>query len=206
MKQHNNIEQKSEEWLHLRKGKITGTTLKAIMGTPKARQEAIYEVIAQRLTVGVETEYESDIDRGNRLEPEAIAMFELYSGKKVSQIGFRESDDSEFIANSPDGGVEETQNTEDVEVKCPAGKNYVKAWLTNKVPEEYHWQVVQYFIVNEKLETLHFVLYNPTIAMHPLHVIEVKREDIKDSIEDAKIEQVAFLNEVDDILKIIIKL
>ena len=48
-----NVEQNTNEWLHLRKGKITGTVLKSIMGTPKARQDAIYEVIAQRLTVGV---------------------------------------------------------------------------------------------------------------------------------------------------------
>lgn len=206
MKTHNNIIQKSEEWHHVRKGKITGTTLKSIMGTPRAKQEALYETIAERLTVGVEAEmadYESDIDRGNRLEPEAIAAFEFQTGKKVEVVGFCESDDEEFIANSPDGLI---GDTEAIEVKCPAGKNYVKAWLTNEIHDDYHWQTVQYFVVNEKLETLYFVVYNPNIALYPMHTIEVKREDIKDDIEKAVVAQKEFLESIDEKLKTIIKL
>ena len=48
------FEQGTSEWLHWRKGKITGTVLKSIMGTPRAKQDAIYEMIAQRLVEGVD--------------------------------------------------------------------------------------------------------------------------------------------------------
>lgn len=202
MKKHK-VEQKTDEWFHLRKGKITGTTLKSIMGTPKARQEAIYEKIAERLTVGVESEgeYENAMDRGNRLEPDAISSFELETGKSVERIGFAEDDTNPFIANSPDGLIGEN---EAIEAKCMGGKNHVKMWLTNEVPSDYQWQVVQYFVVNPKLRKLYFVGYNPDIPIHPLHIIEVNREEIALDVENAKKSQEAFLQEVDSILSTLI--
>ena len=204
MKKHN-IEQKSDEWFHLRKGKITGTTLKSIMGTPKARQDAIYEIIAERLTVGIESETseENAMDRGSRLEPDAIAMFELETGKQVERIGLCEEDDNSQIANSPDGLI---GDDEAIEAKCMGGKNHVKMWLTNEIPDEYFWQSIQYFIVNKKLKKLYFIGYNPNIPVHPLHIIELERENIKKDIENAKKSQKEFLEEVEKILKTIIKL
>lgn len=204
MKKHN-IEQRTDEWHHLRKGKITGTTLKAIMGTPKARQDALYEIIAERLTVGVESEgsFENPMDRGTRLEPDALAMFELETGKTVERCGFAEDDTNPMIANSPDGLI---GDDEAVEAKCMGGKNHVKMWLTNRIPDEYDWQVVQYFVVNEKLRKLYFVGYNPDIPVHPLHVIEVFRDQVEEDITAAKEEQCKFLKEVDKILETIIKL
>lgn len=202
MKKHQ-VSQKSNEWQHLRKGKITGTVLKSIMGTPKARQDAIYEIIAERLTVGVEEEYENPMDRGNRLEPDAIAMFELETGLQVERIGFCEEDGNSQICNSPDGLIGET---EAVEVKCMGGKNHIKMWLTNEIPDEYKWQTIQYFVVNEKLEKLYFVGYNPDIPIHPLHIIETTRIDNTENIGQAKKSQEDFIKEVNEKLSTIIKL
>lgn len=201
MKKHQ-IEQRTDEWLHIRKGKITGTALKSIMGTPRARQEAIYEIIAERLTIGIDDE-ENAMERGNRLEPDAIAMFELETGKQVERIGFCEDDNNAMICNSPDGLIDET---EAIEVKCMGGKNHIKMWLTDEIPDEYKWQIIQYFVVNEKLKKLYFVGYNPNIPVHQLHIIETTREENKTDIENAKKSQEAFLQEIDNILKNIIKL
>lgn len=204
MKKHQ-VNQKSDEWFHLRKGKITGTDLKAIMGTPKARQEAKYDIIAQRLTVGVDndTSYENAMERGNRLEPEAIAMFEFETGKRVERIGLCEDDNNPMVANSPDGLI---GKNEAIEVKCMGGKNHIKMCITNEVPDEYKWQVVQYFIVNEDLEKLYFVGYNPDIPSRSLKIIEVAREDIQEKIQEAKFAQNKFLDEVDEVLSTLIKL
>ena len=202
MKKHD-IDQKSEAWHFLRKGKITGTTLKSIMGTPKIRQDALYGIIAERLTVGADNDEENAMDRGNRLEPDAIAMFELETGKQVERIGLVEDDDNPMMANSPDGLI---GGDEALEVKCLGGKNHVKMWLTNKVPDEYEWQVVQYFVVNKELKKLYFVGYNPDIPAHPLHIIEVSGEDIEKEIRDAREEQGKFLKEVDTALSTIVKL
>ncbi len=202
MKKHN-IEQQTEEWHHLRKGKVTGTTLKSIMGTPKAREDALYEIIAERLTVGVDMDYENPMDRGNRLEPEAIKVFEFETEKTVERTGFCEDDMNEMISNSPDGLIGED---EALEVKCMGGKNHVKMWLKDEVPDEYKWQVVQYFIVNEKLQKLYFVGYNPDIPVHPMHIIEVNRDSVASEMEKARKSQEEFLEEVNTILDKIIEL
>jgi putative phage-type endonuclease len=206
MKKHNNIIQGTEEWHHIRKGKMTGTTLKAIMGTPKARQDAMYELIAERLTIGVETDYENPMDRGTRLEPEARAAFEFETGKTVEQTGFAESDENSLIGYSPDGLIANTDDTEDLEIKSMGGKNHVKMWLTNKVPDEYYWQVVQAFVVNKNLKKRYFVGYNPDIPLHPLHIIEVTREAVTEDIKKAEEEQERFLSEVESELSKIITL
>lgn len=205
MKKHNDIDQGTDAWHHIRKGKITGTTLKSIMGTPRARQEAIYEIIGERLTLGVDGDYENPMDRGIRLEPDAIAAFEFETGLCVERTGFCEDEDNEFIANSPDGLIGEDTA---VEIKCMGGKNHVKMWLTNQVPDDYEWQVVQYFVVNPTLQKLYFVGYNPDIPVHPLHIIEVYRHqlDVTEKLVRAREAQEKFLGEVDEILKNIIKL
>lgn len=199
------MQQGSGEWHQIRKGKVTGTTLKAVMGTPKAREDAFYEIIAERLTLGVETDgdYENAMDRGLRLEPDAIGAFELETGKKVTRIGFAQDDTNPQIANSPDGVI---SDEEAVEVKCLGGKNHVKAWLKNEVPDEYKWQVIQYFVVNPRLQRLHFVCYNPDIPVHPVHIIEVGRDENAEGIEKARAAQDKFLAEVEEALSKIIKL
>jgi hypothetical protein len=173
------------------------------MGTPKARQEAIYEIIAERLTLGVDLEYENPMERGTRLEPEAISAFEFETGKSVERTGFCESDDNSSIAYSPDGII---SDKEDVEVKCMGGKNHVKMWLTNEVPDEYYWQLVQAFVVNPKLQKRYFVGYNPDLPAHPLHIIKVKRSDVLGAIVLAEQKQNEFLNQVESELSKIITL
>ncbi len=203
MKIYNEINQQTPEWHYLRKGKVTGTTLKAIIGTPKARQDAFYEVVGERLTIGDMDSDERPMDRGNRLEDQARAMFEFKTGKSVKTAGFCESDEHPHMGFSPDGLIGD-DNTEQVEIKCPETKNYVKGWFTNTVPEEYYAQVIQSFIVNEKLETLWFVLYHPEIEVYPMHIIKVTRQDVQSDIANYKVKELMFLQEVEDKLKEII--
>lgn len=198
-------EQRSPQWEQLRKTHLTGTVLKGIMGTPKARQESIYEMIANRLTIGVDSdeEYENPMERGTRLEPDALATFEFQTGKSVEKVGFCENDENPAIAQSPDGYIKDTNDTEAIEVKSMGGKNHIKLWLTNEVPDEYEWQVIQYFVVNDNLKKLYFVGYNPQIPVHPLHIIEVERDEVK--IELAREKQKVFLQEVDALMSTLIK-
>lgn len=205
MKRYDDIEQGTPQWHFLRKGKITGTVLKGIMGTSKARQDAIYEMIAERLTVGVDgdTDPENPMARGTRLEPDAVTMFEFETGLKVERTGFCESDENSAICQSPDGLIGDDAA---LEIKCPGGKNYVKMWLTNKVPDDYFYQVLQYFIVNLQLKKLYFVGYHPDIPIHSMHIIVVHRDDLAKYIDDALKAEKAFLFEVEAVLSTIIKL
>lgn len=196
------IPQQSPAWLQLKKGKISGTQLKGLMGTPKARQEALYDIIGERLKVGIDDEYEHPIDRGNRLEPFAVAAYEMEMGTAVDRTGFCQKDGEDHVGNSPDGLIGETGA---LEIKCPEHKNHIKYWLTNEIPDDYIWQVVQYFVVNEKLEWCDFVSYNPDIPVHPLHIIRVTREELADKIAEAESKEKVFLDEVNSILSGIIE-
>ena len=199
------VEQRSPEWYQLRKGKITGTGLSKIMGTPSAKKEYFYEIIAERLMVGNPDaeEYENPMDRGLRLEDDGITEFEFATGKRVEKMGICESSENSQIINSPDGLIGED---EAIEIKCMGGKNHIKFWFENEVPKDYVSQVIQYFVVNKNLKTLWFVGYNPDIPTHPLHILEVKRSEKEEEIKKALKAQEEFIEEVNQKLKEIIKL
>ena len=205
MKIYKDIQQGSLDWFQLKLGKITGTVLSDLMGTPRARQEAMYEIIAERLTPKVQMEYENPMARGVRLEGDAIIAFEIKTGKIVSTAGFCESDKLPWIGYSPDGLIYDKKGnvTEDVEVKCPMGKNYMKIVMTDEVPKEYHWQIVQGFVTNPKLKKRWFVAYNPDVISYPIHIIECKRKDYKEDIMEAEVAEKNFIEEIEENLKTI---
>ena len=201
MKIYNDIEQKTPEWFALRNGKVTGTLLKKIVGTARTQETAYYELLAERLSV-VEHDEESALNRGIRLEDEAREYFANEYKVKVDTMAFVESDTNKFMGISPDGFIKKGKKyTQAVEIKCLSSANHVKAWLEHKIPEEYYPQVVQYFIVNKDLQSLFFVLYDPRIEIHPMHVITVERSDIKDDIEGYEKEELAMIKRVNDKVK-----
>ena len=166
-----------EDWLEARTGKITGSTLKDIVvkrgTTPKI---GFYQLIADRLAIPRQ-EGENVLERGNLLEPEAIEKFTEVTGLKVNtDLVIWERDDNSNIAISPDGYIGET---EAVEVKCLASARHIEALLTQKTPSEYEFQILQYFIVNEKLQKLYFCFYDPSLTVKQLHYIIIERDDEK---------------------------
>jgi len=72
-----NIEQGTAEWLAARAGVITGTRLKDVMakkGT-KARDELIYELIAEKIAPIPEKYKSSAMERGNIVEDVAKEQY-----------------------------------------------------------------------------------------------------------------------------------
>ena len=185
-----------QDWLTARLGKITGSRLKDIVvkrGTGK--KVGFYELIAER--IGIKGDGENPMDRGHRLEEEAIERFEAVTGKKVDHsLMIWSRDDNENIAISPDGAIGET---EAVEVKCLSSARHIEAVLNNEVPNEYHYQVVQYFAVNEDLQILYFVLYDPRLKVKDFHVIEIKRMSVATDVEEMLTYQRDTLREVEEI-------
>lgn len=185
-----------KEWLEARRCKITGTRLKDIVvkrGT--GRKIGFYELIAERL--GIPGDGEDPIERGHRLQEEAIERFEEMTGKKVDQtLVVWTRDDNENIAVSPDGVIGE-HATEAVEIKCLSSARHLQAVIENCIPDEFRFQVIQYFIVNEKLETLYFCLYDPRLQVKDFHVIEVTREQMAVEIAEMIDYQTTTLAEVD---------
>ena len=162
-----------EEWLNYRKGKITGTRLKDIVIKRGTKQKAgFFEIIAER--VALPPTEENRMDRGHRLEDEATKRFEKETGKKVdSSLIMWQREDYSDIAISPDGMI---GKTEALEIKCLNSAKHIEAWYYKKIPSDYDEQVIQYFVVNDSLKTLYFVLYDPRMPKDYLQ-FQVNRKD-----------------------------
>ena len=161
-----------EAWLEARRGKITGTRLKDIInkrgGKPKI---GFYEIIAER--IAIPHNGESYMDRGKRIEDEAVEKFSAKTGKKVNnELVIWHREDNENIAISPDGSI---GKTEAVEVKCLSSARHIEALITKQIPDEFEYQVLQYFIVNDKLKRLYFIFYDPSMPKD-LFWIEVNND------------------------------
>ncbi len=188
------------EWLTARMGKITGTRLKDLVvkrGTGK--KIGFYELIAER--IGLPADGENPMDRGHRLEDEAVERYEEMTGKKVDKamvIWSRE--DNPDIAVSPDGMIEGTEEAEALEIKCLSSARHIEAYLTKQIPDEYHYQKLQYFIVNDKLQKLTFAFYDPRLKVADFFLIEVNRADVLKEIEELMIVERETLKEIDSIV------
>lgn len=170
-----------EAWLKFREGKITGSKLGNIIvkrGTGK--KIGFYELLAERLAIEEDGD-ETPMDRGTRLEGQALEVFAKLTKKKVkNDLVIWVSDADASIAYSPDGLI---SDREVAEVKCLSSARHLQAYCEQKIPDDYEEQYVQAFIVNEKLQTLYFVFYDPRVECKPIHWIEVKRKDIEDKIK-----------------------
>lgn len=167
-----------EEWLDARKGKITGTRAGNLVSKRDGKPlKAYYETIAERVALPMNDE--NAMDRGKRLEVEAIERFEQETGKKVNKsLVLITRDDESDIAYSPDGFI---GKTEDVEVKCLNSAAHIEALLTGKVPSEYEAQFLQGFVVNDKLKKRYAIFYDPRMPKDFFY-FTIERKDVKEEV------------------------
>ena len=167
------VDQNSEEWFDLRKGKITGSKLKDVI-TKRAgygKKMGFYQLIADKLALPADSE--DPMERGSRLEDEAAEEFEKRNNVKTEAVGIWVSDVDENIMISPDRVV---SDTEAVEIKCLNSAAHIKAIIENTIPKEYEDQAMQYFVVNDMLQKLHFVFYDPRVVAKPYVQVTIDRE------------------------------
>lgn len=192
-----------DKWLDARMGRITGSKLGSLIGKRDGKpKKGYYELIAEK--VALPPTGENVMDRGNRLESEAVARFAEETGKEVdTSLVIWSRDDSEDIAISPDGFVTtEVEGhsivTEAVECKCLNSASHIEAYLTQQIPSEYEHQVLQYFVVNEDLEKLYFVFYDPRMPKDFFYVERTRVELLEDIAYYLELEQ-RVLAEIADI-------
>lgn len=168
-----------DDWLEARMGRITGTRLKDLFSKGSKPKLGYYELIAERIAIPASDE--NVMDRGKRLEDEALERFAKATGKKVkNDLVIWSRDEDSRIAISPDGSV---GLTEAIECKCLSSARHIEAFITKEIPDEYEKQVIQYFIVNEKLRKLYFLFYDPRMPID-LFWLEVVRKDVKEKVEE----------------------
>lgn len=157
--------------------------------------DSIYKLIAQRIAKPINpNDYADRLEgatysamlRGQILEEEARDLISEKLGKRIIPGRVWQSDVNEYMICSPDGEFED--ETEAVEIKCLDSWKVVKAYYEKHPPSEYKPQILQYFVVNDKLKKLYFCIYsdvfsNPDLG---LQIFELNREDYHDEIEIVK--------------------
>lgn len=189
-----------EEWFEDREPRITSTKLKDIVvvrGT--AKKPGFYQLVAARLATDEDGD-EDPMERGHRLEKEAIEILSKETGKQFihSENELWLCDENEYIACSPDGYTKDF--TIAAEVKALKAALHIQAWDTKKVPNEYRLQSIQPFIVNEKLRKLYFTFIDPRVSAKPFFYLEVNRKDVEKDIAKYKEYQLKTLAEVDQLV------
>ena len=167
-----------EDWLEARLGTIGGTRAgNLILKSGKGYKQGFWEMLAER--VGIPHDGENYMDRGKRLEVEALELFVEKTGKKVNtELVIFCRDDDPRINYSPDGYM---GKTEDTEVKCLSSARHLEAWYTKEIPSDYYDQMLQGFVVNDKLKKRYMVFYNPQMPVE-IFWLEIHRKDHKQEI------------------------
>jgi hypothetical protein len=148
--------QQTEDWFKIKYGKVGGTASKV------KDETLIYQLLAEH-TEPFEMDYDSyisdEMQRGNDLEPLARKALNDYLGIELLPCGIWLSESNDLLCCSPDGCTSDL--TVACEIKCPSAKVHLKSVVENEVPLDHTEQILHYFTVNEKLQTLHFLSYRP---------------------------------------------
>jgi predicted phage-related endonuclease len=189
-----------QEWLTDRLGRVTGSRLKDLIAKKGGgRKIGFYELIAERL--GIPPEEENALERGHRLEPEALDRFEAATGKKlIRDLAIWTRDDNENIAISPDAWIGKKKIIEAVEVKALSSARHIEALLTQEVPSEYWYQVLQYFVCCDELKTLYLVFYDTRLKCKDFFFLTIRREDVQAEVEATLAYEHEMLSEIDAIV------
>lgn len=170
-----------------------------------------YEIVADRVARPVTpNDYEDRLNgepfsmmaRGHILEPEAIAAFEEKTGKQVdkeSVVWVSDYDENAYV--SPDGAItgKDGKVREACEVKCLSSAEVIKCFDENHYPKEYEPQVLKYFMVNEDLETLHFIIFTDLIPGLELQIFDINRNDVEERLAEARAFEKVSLKRIDEL-------
>jgi len=190
MKIHN-IDQGTDEWLELRKGKFTASEFKNILGkdTLVGYKDAVYKNAYERLTGKSPEVFVSDwMKRGTELEGVARSFYEFENHIEVDEVGFVEM--SEWIGCSPDGLIGDSGM---LEIKCPKFTTHIGYLLAQKLPSTYKPQVQGQLWVCER-EWCDFMSYSEDLKPFILRVERdekyIKELEIKINIAIEKVKQI----------------
>lgn len=196
VKIHEQLEQGSDEWFEVRRGKLTASHANTIKANGKGLDTYCMDKAVEVFSEERE-EHISNVHtrRGNELEPVAKAHYEVRKGVEVKEIGFAEYND--YVGVSPDGLVGDDGL---IEIKCPAGKGFMYALLGSKIDSKYYDQMQMQMLVLDR-EWCDFVQFNPNFPtpmlirrVYPDTEVQAKllkgfasgEEKIKNLVEAAK--------------------
>ncbi len=169
------VEQGTSAWLELRAGIPTSSEFSKIL-TPTGKKSASatpyrHKLIAERLMGHPVVEYVSiDMDRGARMESEAVDFYEFRHDVDTKRVGFI-TNDAQTIGASPDRLVGDDGL---LEIKCPAEHTHVGYLLHKPVDRKYYPQIMGQLWVTGR-SWVDILSYHP--EMPPAMVRVLRDED-----------------------------
>ena len=153
-----NVEQGTDEWFVIRKGKMTASHAQAIGNNGKGLETYITELMAEYYSSGEKEQYSNKhTDRGNELEPIARDIYELETGQTIEKVGFVEY--NEFVGCSPDGFI-----SEDGEWECKSidDVKYFKHLMNgeSEIDSAHLWQIQMCLLITGRKYWI-LTIYNP---------------------------------------------
>lgn len=168
------IEQRTEEWLEERRGKITGSQVYLLVNTKKPNdpfsktaRDYMNQLIAERLGDPIVEFNTPELEYGREQEEYARRAYENTTASIVFESGFITHPDYSFLGGSPDGLIKQNNDivqpfSKGIEIKCPArGKNHIRH-MRGELPKEYEYQI-QFYMLLTGLEQWDFVSFYPNI-------------------------------------------
>lgn len=169
MKIYDKMQQHSEEWYNIRKGKITGSVLTKLISPKtlkisdsKTAEAVLNKIIASKYIIrDSEASMETyAMARGIECEPRARQLYSETTLSEVDEVGFIESDCKRY-GMSPDGLV---GNDGFIEIKTVNQNKHINAKITNGefllIDECYKLQILIGFVLNDNFKYCDFISYN----------------------------------------------
>lgn len=150
------VQQKTEGWHGLRKGRVTGSRIGSILGLNphQTREDVMREMVRDSLQLEREFKGNEATQHGEAKEPFARVWYEKNNNVRVDEVGFIRHPDYEWIGVSPDGLVGFDGS---IEIKCPF---YTRTPYSVFDPKKKHY-LAQCHLVMEvaRVQWLDFVCY-----------------------------------------------
>lgn len=189
------MEQRTTEWLEIRKGRFTSSEIYKLIGTGKkpgtfgykltdwsdTAQAYILSKAAQHFTTDEQQISSIEMRWGVEHEPQARATYEGVFGVDVEEVGFILWPGNTAAGCSPDGLI--TSDNRGLEIKCPFNTvNHAEGLMLRTNADlhaykpAYYWQVMSSLMFTG-FDKWDFVSYHPFfIPQHRIACIEIVPE------------------------------
>ena len=197
MTEYKEIEQGTDAWLQIRKGKVTASRVADVMaktktGVSASRGNYLIELALQRVTGVIEASYTNDaMQWGKDNEQTARTAFEVAHNVFVDQVAFVDHPTIKDFGCSPDGIIGDSL----LELKCPYQSAVHWSYFKDGCPSKYYTQI-QAQMSCTGAKSVWFVSFDPRMPTRSqLYIEEVLRDE--DFIKKLEDEVKQFLNEVE---------
>lgn len=175
------LEQGSEEWFAIRRGKVTASRIADLMaetkrgGVAASRKNYAAELVAERLTGTTAKFYVNEaMQWGTDQEAPARDLYAFLTDASVTETGFVVHPSIPDSGASPDGLVGDDGL---VEIKCPNTATHIETLLGGGIADKYRKQMLWQMACTGR-QFCDFVSYDPRLPGEmQMHIERVERND-----------------------------